>query len=170
MSRAISVPICKAVSVSGTPTATRVTHLHRVLSLGEEVEERPHIALHLHILLIRRLIQRRDLPRLKLDQVLGVGFPVDLDGEGVEVHFRVECRERFEQFVVRRRLFVFGFTGEDVLLDEFGVAEVWVLGEGLPVERRSAERMATREERGRTNFRSNVRKSLGSWTSSTSFR
>jgi hypothetical protein len=94
------------------------------------MEEGTHITLHLHIILIR-LIQRRDLSRLELDQVLRVGFPVDFDGERVEVHFRVECGEGVEQFVVAVDLFVLDVGGQDVLLDEFRVAEVGVFGECL---------------------------------------
>jgi hypothetical protein len=53
------------------------------------VEEGTHIPLHLHIVRVR-LIERRDLSRLKLDQVLGIGFPVDGRRERVQVLFRVE--------------------------------------------------------------------------------
>jgi hypothetical protein len=57
------------------------------------MEETTHIALHLHILNIGIIIQRRDLPRLKLDQVYRVGFPSDGARLGLEVFFGVKGRE-----------------------------------------------------------------------------
>lgn len=57
------------------------------------MEKATHVPLHLHILDRRILIQRRDFPRLKLDQVGGVALPRDGRRTGLEFLLGVKGRE-----------------------------------------------------------------------------
>ena len=123
-------------SIKGISTHTqsysRNPYIHRILRLCKEVEKAAHVPLHLHILDRRILIQRRDFPRLKLDQVGGVALPRDGRRAGLEILLGVKRRQgifdlfRRGRFRLRR-----DFGMEGVRLGESLFGEVGVLCKSL---------------------------------------